>query len=258
MIRASSYLFFFLLAISVAYNANAQVVSSLKKDSTDNRYTKSGRLILLVYIRGISSTNGSKRADENIVANIKFAKWLRFEPGIRFGERPQHLDSYYHYKLELQTKSFWKISRLIARISDNVVNFPSPSYRKTNEVFAIENRLPIGKRFLCLINGGYVFSAQQSKMPDVLPTTKGTISNYPVFKLALCYFYKKGMLELAYGSYDVFNPYFYNSPFFQLTFDHELSKLCAFYSYFRYQYNNDVFNPANYFTCVGIRFHLVK
>ena len=221
--------------------------------------TQSDKITLLIYARIISDAKGNVRADENVVGNFKVIDWLKVEAGVRQGERPHHFDSYYHYKLELQTKSFWKTVRVITRISDNVINFPTPSFRKTNELVAVEVKHLISKHFMVFAAGGYLFSSQQNKEPDALPTNKGIQNNYPIFKLAVKYIInEKGHLELVYGSYDVFNPYLLNQPFGQLTANFDLSELCTFYSYLRYQYNNNVFTPNNYFFAAGIMFHLVK
>ena len=82
---------------------------------------KSDKITLLTYARVISDAKGNLRADENVVGNFKLINWLKLEAGYRQGERPHSFDSYYHYKFELQTKSFWKTVRVIGRISDNVI-----------------------------------------------------------------------------------------------------------------------------------------
>ncbi len=115
------------------------------------------------------------------------------------------------------------------------------------------------KRFQIFAGGGYVFSSQQNNHLDMLPTSQGIQKNYPIFKVAVKYLLnEKAHIELAYGSYDIFNPYAVNSPFGQLTGNFDLSNLCTLCSYFRYQYNNAVFTPYNYFFSAGILFHLVK
>jgi hypothetical protein len=226
---------------------------------TEKEQSKPGLVHLTTYMRIISSSNGSFRTDENVVTNFRLGNLLRVEAGIRFGQRPGHLDSYYHYKLELQTKLFWKVVRLVARISDNVINYPSPVYRKTNELFAIETKFPLSHSLQVLACGGFLFSSQQNSVTDALPTSSGTQSNYPVFKLSLRYLVKnKGFLEAVYGSYDVFNPYGINSPFAQIGGDCELTDKCSLMGYFRYQYNYNVFTPNNYFLGLGLVFHLVK
>jgi len=241
-------------------DANAQKSNAAKGDSLSvkEQQTKSDKITLTTYVRVISDANGNKRADENFVGNFKLINWLRLEAGFRQGQRPGHLDSYYHYKLELQSKYLWKLVRIIGRISDNVINYPTPSYRKTNKLFALELRVPLSKKIKILAGGGYVFSSQQYDMPDALPTSLGIQNNYPIFRFALRYAIKKGYVEAVYGSYDVFNPYGINTPFTQVDGEYELSRLCTLTSFFRYQYNYDLFRPNNYFLGVGLVFHLVK
>jgi hypothetical protein len=94
------------------------------KDTLIEKRPQTDKITLLTYVRAISDNKGNIRVDENIVGNFKLINWLKLEAGIRQGERPKNFDSYYHYKLELQTKSFLKILRIIARVSDNVINYP--------------------------------------------------------------------------------------------------------------------------------------
>lgn len=237
----------------------AQHHTTSSDTSLEKEKTTPDHITLTVYARVISNAGGHKRVDENIVGNFKLLSWLRLEAGFRQGERPHAPDSYYHYKLELQTKYFWNRVRFIAKLSDNIINLPSPSYRKTNALLAVEAKHAFSSSLQASGGVGYVSSAQQLGAPDFLPTSQGTQLNYPVFKLALKYRYsKRGLVEGSYGSYDVFNPYYYNSPFAQLLTEFEISHACTFYSYFRYQYNNYVFRPENYFLCAGLQFHLGK
>jgi hypothetical protein len=245
------------------FNFNGIGVNSSKslKDTilVLKEHQKSDKVSLLTYMRIISDSKGSVRMDENIVPKFKLLNWLKLEVGLRYGERPQNFNSYYHYKVELQTKSFWKTVRIIARISDNVIRFPNPTYRKTNELFAIETKFHLYRSFQGIASGGYVFSAQQYNDTRVLPTDQGIQANYPIFKLALRYLLKnKGFVEVVYGSYDVFNPYELNRPFTQLSWEYDLSHSCSLYSYLRYQYDYNVIKPYNYFLGLGIMFHLVK
>ena len=220
---------------------------------------KPDKVSLLTYIRVISDNKGNVRADQNIAPTFRLVNWLNLQVGLRYGEKPQNFNSYYHYKVELKSKWFWKTVRVLARMSDNVITAPPPTYRKTNKLIIAEAKYPISSHFLVSVGGGYVFSSQQNNVTDALPTNLGTQLNYPIFKLSVRYTLKnKGFLEATYGSYDVFNPYYYKTPFMQVSTEQELSPLCTFYSYFRYQYNNNVFTPVNYFFCAGIRFHLVK
>jgi len=116
-------------------------VFAQKKDST----LRTEKLMLLIYSRIISDANGNVRIDENFVPNIRLNKLLKLELGIRQRERPQRFDSYYHYKVELQTKSFWKTLRFIARLSDNVIKYPTPSYAKSNYLFIAESKFTLSK-----------------------------------------------------------------------------------------------------------------
>jgi len=231
----------------------------LAQDSIREIKRKPDKFSFLTYVRVISDANKNVRTDQNFIGNLKLCKWLRLEAGFRKGERPSHSNSYYHYKVELQSNYFRNTIRAVVRISDNIINFPIPSYRKTNKLIAFEAKYMVSRFFQLRGGLGYLFSSRQDYVTDVKPTFKGVQSNYPIFKVALRYrTTKKGDLEIAYGSYDVFNPYYYSSPFFQLSYDRELSELCSLYSYFRYQYNNNVLVAGNYFFCLGIQFHLVK
>jgi hypothetical protein len=232
---------------------------SQPKDSVNTHHTPKYKLSVLIYTRNISDAKGNTRMDENIVPNYWITNYLRCEVGFRQGERPAHFDSYYHYKAELQTKSFWKTVRVIARISDNVINYPSPSYRRTNELFAVETRFHLTRSLQLLASGGYVFSAQQNRALDALPTSQGMLTNSPLFRSSLRYLLKdKGFLEVVYGSYDTFNPYSLNQPFMQFAGDHEFGEHCTFTWYLRYQYDYNVLTPFNYFLGLGLRFHLIK
>lgn len=218
----------------------------------------SDKITLLTYVRVISNAHGSIRMDQNIVPNFRINKLLRLEAGLRYGERPQQFNSYFHYKLELQTKSFWNTLRFLARISDNVISYPSPKYRKTNEVIVAEAKFPLSPSWELMTGAGYIFSAQQNNNKEALPTNQGIHKNYPAFKIALRYLIPKGMFETSYGSYDTFNPYELDKPFLQEAFEYELSSRCTTYNYFRYEYNRNLFTPFNYFLSLGLRFRLAR
>lgn len=220
---------------------------------TTHRNVNGEKITLLTYVRVISSAKGQYRFDQNIVPNIRLNKWLRLEAGIRFGERPGRFNAYYHYKLELQTRRFWNTVRVLARISDNVIRYPSPSYRKTNELFAVEGRIKALPSLQLLGGGGYLFSAQQNHNTEALPTRQGDHNDYFIFKLSARYLLDKGFLETTFGSYDTFNPYEPDKPFFQESFEYDMPRHCTAYSYFRYQYDGDVLTPNNYFLCIGVR-----
>ncbi|WP_331971622.1 hypothetical protein [Ohtaekwangia sp.] len=215
------------------------------------------RISVLTYTRIISDAHGHYRFDENIVPNFRLNNWLRLEAGIRYGQRTQKFNSFYHYKLELQTKWLWKTVRVLTRISDNVIRYPSPAYRKTNELAAIEGKF-IPLHSLQLIGGlGYLVSARQNNNTEALPTRKGDHSNYGIFKVAARYLLPKGFLETSFGSYDTFNPYEPDKPFLQEGFEYELSKRCTTYDYFRYEYNKSIFTPYNYFLSFGLKIRLL-
>jgi len=224
-----------------------------KNDST----RKSDKLALLIYSRIISDNNGNIRVDENFVPNIRLNKLLKLELGIRQGERPQRFDSYYHYKVELQTKSFWKTVRFIARLSDNVTKYPSPTYSRSNYLLIAESKFPLSKTFVALVAGGYVFTRQQNNTTDGVPTVNnGDRDNFPTFKLAVRYLlHNHGFVEAVYGAYDVFNPYLLKSPFLQSTFEYELTERTELYSYYRYQFNNSLGQPLNDFVGLGVKLH---
>jgi hypothetical protein len=213
-------------------------------------------MTILAYARVISDAHGHYRMDQSIVPNIRLNSWLRVEAGIRFGERTQRFNSYYHYKLELQTKSFWNTIRLAARISDNVIRYPSPSYRKTNELVLAEATFRVTPLIHFIGAGGYVWSAQQNNNTEALPTRQGKLHDYGIYKATVRFLLPKGFLETSFGSYDTFNPYEPDRPFFQEGFEYRLSKRCTSYNYFRYEYHNTVFTPYNYFLGLGVKLHL--
>ncbi len=229
----------------------------LQKDSVPHakEQQKEDKLRITAYMRVISNANGFVRMDQNIVSDIRLSNFLRMEAGFRYGESPPNLNSYCYYKIELQTKPFWEVARVVARISDNVVNYPSP-YRKTNTLFIAETKHLVLSSFQAFLGAGYVFSYLQNNKEGPLPVYKGIQDNYPIFKLAIRYaFGEKGFIEAIYGSYDVFNPYGYNSPFIQMSGELTLSASYSLMSYVRYQYMNNLFNPDNYFMGMGITYH---
>ncbi len=219
---------------------------------------KPDKISLLLYSRIISDSKGNLRIDENIVPNFKLNNWLRLELGLRQGERPQRFDSYYHYKVELQTKSFWKKLRFIARLSDNVIKYPAPDYVKSNYLVIAESKWPLSQNFVALAAAGYNFSFQKNFSQETTPLiNEGDKNNYPVFKLALRYLLnEKGFIEAVYGSYDVFNPYLLTSPFVQISSEYEIGARSDLYLYYRYQYNNSLDVPLNDFLGIGVKLRL--
>lgn len=259
--RIRSLILLFLMG-SLLLKASPAVI--LKDTVAAKAARKSDKLRLVTYIRVISDARGAWRTDQNVVTNFAIGKLFRGEAGFRLGERPSHIPAYYHYKLELQTRYLWKTVRALARLSDNIFSYPSPSFRKTNEIFVAELRSPVWHSLQLLGGAGYVFSSQQNKSLDALPVGVGhsnypiAQNNYPVFRVMLRYMTKKGYAEGTFGSYDVFNPYYYNSPFLQVMGERELSELCTLTGYFRYQYNYSIQTPLNYFFSLGLVFHLIK
>jgi hypothetical protein len=217
------------------------------------------KVSLLLYGRLISDAAGNWRVDENIVLNTRLNKWLRGEFGIRQGERPRQFDSYYHYKVELQTRNFWNRVKFIARLSDNVIKYPSPIFSRSNYLVIAEARFPIAGKFSLLTAYGYVFSYTRSGSQEAIPSAGGSENFYSTWKLALRYALgHKGHAQAVWGAYDVFNPYVLQSPFFQLDVEYDLSERIALYSYFRYQYDHQWNVPLNNFLGLGVRVHVVK
>lgn len=217
------------------------------------------KLSLLVYGRLISDAAGQWRVDENMVLNGQLNKWLRGEIGIRQGERPQRFDSYYHYKVELQTRNFWNHVKFIARLSDNVVKYPSPIFSRSNYLFIEESRFSVAEKVSVLAAFGYVFSYTRNGSQEAIPSAGGSSNLYGTWKLALRYaFSHKGHAQAVWGAYDVFNPYVLQSPFLQVDFEQEMTGRLALYSYFRYQYDHRVETPLNNFLGLGVRVHVVQ
>ncbi len=243
---------------ALSENLSGQAIDSLQK-KTLSHAKESDKVSLLLYARIILDANGNIRIDENIVPNFKLNNWLRLELGFRQGERPQKFDSYNHYKVELQTKSFWKAVRFVARLSDNIIQYPLPTYSKTNYLVLAESKYPIFHSFVAVVAGGYVFSYQKNNSLDGWPTTSGNKINQPIYKVGLRYMLKDaGFIEAVIGTYDVFNPYLLTAPFMQMSFDYDLSERCTLYSYFRYQYSEHIDVPLNDFLGLGVRLHLLK
>jgi hypothetical protein len=248
----------FLLALCLWAPGIAQENDSLQSKKHEGR-SKADALNVLLYSRFIADASGNLRVDENIVANFKLTSWMRIEAGFRQGERPQQFDSYYHYKIELQTKSFWKSVRFIARLSENVIKYPPPVYTKSNYLFIAEGKYPLSGHFTAMAALGYVFTYQVDGSQDARPSTQGTQNFYPTFKFALRYAFRdRGFVEAVYGAYDVFNPYLLSSPFAQVAADYEISKRVTLYTYFRYQFNNEFTVPLNEFLGLGVRLHFIK
>lgn len=242
----------FLFLLGLSFSLNAQQSDSVGKSKTE-------KIFLLVYARVITDANGNWRTDQNIVSNFRLNRWLKLELGVRHGETTNQFGAYYHYKIELQTRSFWEKVRFVARLSDNVVDYTNPDYRRSNYLLIAESKLPLSKSWIILAAYGYVYSSTQNNSQEGLPNIdQGKGNNYPTYKAGLRYLIKeKGNLDFVVGSYDVFNPYLLVSPFTQVSFDYEITKRTALYSYFRYQFDHKIDVPLNYFLGVGVRVHLL-
>jgi len=217
------------------------------------------KLNLLFYTRMIRSADGQFRMDESLVSNFKLSPWLRLELGLRHGERSGKFLAYDGYKVELQTKSFFKIVRFVARMSDKISDYPAPSYAESNYLLIAEGKYPVSHAFTVMGALGTVWSTHRDNTTDGLPAMKGAGDPYLTYKAGLRYHLKdKGFLEATTGSYDVFNPYALDSPFVQLAFDHEISHRWTFYSYFRHQYDRHTGAALNDFLCLGVRLHFFR
>ena len=217
------------------------------------------KLNLLFYTRIIQSADGQFRIDQSLVSNFKLSPWLRLELGLRHGERSGKFMAYDGYKVELQTKSFFRIVRFVARMSDKISDYPTPSYAESNYLLIAEGKYPVSHAFTVLGALGTVWSTHRDNTTDGLPAVKGAGDPYLTYKVGVRYHLKdRGFLEATAGSYDVFNPYALDSPFVQLALDYEISHRWTFYSYFRHQYDWHTGAARNEFLCVGVRLHFFK
>ena len=243
------FLFFF------GFSSHAQEESDTSRNVPSIEETGYAGTTWLVYARIIRDVNGNVRADENIVPTIKLNSWLSFEPGIRIGETKA--GSYMHYKIELRTKPFWRAVRMIARMSDNIVAYGAPQYRRTNYLAVAESSWPISRSVSITASVGGVYSRQVDNSLEGWPSlSNGVYNSYWIYKAGIRYHLSHNLItELAIGSYDVFNPYLPSSPFLQASFDYHMNHALAFYSYFRYQYNQQIGQPVNDFLGFGVRLY---
>ena len=119
----------FILCVFSLSNATAQPVNqadSLRNGAPEHPAKKTETVSLLLYNRLIIDARGNIRTDQNIVPTFRLNKLLKLQVGFRIGERPHNLNSYYHYKVELQTKQFWNVLRFVARMSTNVIESTGP------------------------------------------------------------------------------------------------------------------------------------
>jgi hypothetical protein len=121
-----------------------------------------------------------------------------------------------------------------------------------------ETKIPLSKKWEVNVNFGYVFTFQKNNVYEAIPQSSGDQDNHGIYKFVLKYKIHKGAIEGVFGSYDVFNPYFLNQPFYQLSFDYELWERGTLYSYGRYQYDRTFGAPFNNFLGLGVRFRLGK
>jgi len=217
------------------------------------------KMNLLFYTRLIRNANGQIRMDQSVVSNFRLVPWLKLELGLRHGERPGKFMAYDNYKAELQTKSFFKTVRFVARVSDRINDYPKPTYTDTNYLLIAEGKVSISHAFTALVAAGNVWTRHRDNTTDGLPATQGVKDSFFTYKLGLRYTLRnKGFFEATAGSYDVFNPYLLDSPFMQLSFDHEMSRRWTFYSYFRHQYDWHTGATLNDFLGLGARLHFFK
>lgn len=249
--------FFLSALLIVAHSIQAQKVDSLRTVQTSSKKPED-KITLSLYERVISDAKGNVRYDENIVSNFKLSPWLRAEAGFREGHRPQKFDSYYHYKLELQTKSFWNTVRVFVRLS-NDINQSAPVYVRSYYLLVAEARRPLLKSFSFLAAWGQVLATQRDNSLDGTPAFTGTQTNYIAYKIGLRYaLRKKGFVEAMCGNYDVFNPYVPSNSFLQMHFEYDLSRRTSFTSNFRYQFDTSLDKPLSNFIIVGVRLHFAK
>ena len=241
--------------------------SSEKLDSlrtvASQRPEKVETVSLLLYNRIVIDAHGNVRFDQNVVPTFRLNRTLKLQIGVRLGERPQNFNSYYHYKVELQTRQFWNAVRFLARMSTNVIENPGPdggsAYTKSNYLGVAEGRHPLSKKFMLIVGIGYLYSFKKNNYLDGTPVADGMQNNHFIYKAALHYeINPRGFVGVAFGTYDVFNPYNLNEPFAQVDCEYDLSARSTLYTYYRYQEAGHFNEPLNSFICLGIRLHFFK
>jgi hypothetical protein len=207
----------------------------------------------LLYTRTIRDAQGNFRFDQNVVSNFKLNKVVRMELGIRHGETSQAFDAYWHYKVELQTKFFWKTLRFFARISDNVIKSPTV-YTRTNYLAIAESRFKVASKVTFIAGVGGVAQYQKDNVNEAAPILNGSPRFFPTYRFTFRYHFSERLFaDAVYGAYDTFNPYLTNAPFFQVASEYELTKHVSLYGYFRYQYDRHIDVPFNDFLGLGVR-----
>ena len=228
---------------------------SFCQENKKNEQNNQTHFRITTYVRSISNKN-INRFDENLLTNYTLKNGVKIELGFRFGNTSKNSpnNNYYNYKFEVQTKEFFNKIKFIARISNNLNFYTYPSLKLTNYMFISEYK-KIKNSFQYTIGLGYLISFEQSNTINFKPSVLGTINQYPIFKISTRYAPSvNDFFELAFGSYDIFNPYEINKPFLQTNYERKKNKYIHFFSYFRYQYVNVITRPNNYFVGLGVNF----
>jgi hypothetical protein len=208
----------------------------------------------LFYTRTVRDVHGNLRFDQNVVPTITLNKLLRLELGLRHGETTHVFDAYYHYKVELQSRYFWRTVRIVTRLSDNIIKSPD-IFSKSNYLAIAETRVRLSSRFVGLFGVGGVVSFQRDGIKDAVPSLHGGKKVYPTYRASLRYLLTNDwFVSGVIGAYDTFNPYLPESPFLQIDTEYDLSNKIALYAYFRYQYERHIDVGLNDFLGLGIRF----
>lgn len=258
--------FFLLFLMLTTVSASAQLAEnsdSLRSTTPARKPERTETVSLLLYNRVILDANGNVRFDQNVVPTFRLNNLFNLQIGFRIGERPHDFSSYYHYKVELQTKQFWNSVRFLARMSNNIIKDPGPDggvpYTKSNYLGVAEGRYPLSEKFRLVGGVGYLYSFKKDNKPGGFPTTNGSQNNHIIYKAALHYeFNPRGFVGAAFGTYDVFNPYNLNEPFAQVDCEYDFSERSTLYTYYRYQEAGHFNEPLNSFICLGIRLHFYR
>ena len=207
----------------------------------------------LIYARTIRDSKGNFRFDQNVVPNIRINDLFRVELGIRHGETTDAFDAYYHYKVELQTISFWNTVKFFTRLSDNIWKSPT-IYSRSNYLVVAESKFVLHPKFYLLVGAGAVAQYQRDNVKDAAPSFSGARKIFPTYRLTTRYHAtERWFVDAVYGAYDTFNPYPAASPFLQLDTEYDLSKHVILYGYFRYQFDHHVDAALNDFLGLGLR-----
>ncbi len=254
-----------LLLLLIVSGASAQLVGNpdTLRTTTYIHQERTETVSLLLYNRIIFDAHGNVRLDQNIVPTFRLNNLFKLQIGFRLGERPHNLNSYYHYKIELQTKQIWNTVRFLARMSTNVIEDPGPDggspYTRSNYLGVAEGQYPLTEKLRLTGGVGYLHSFRKSNDLAGLPIAGGSKNNHVLYKVALHYaFNRRGFVGAAFGTYDVFNPYNLNEPFAQVDCEYDFSERSTLYSYYRYQEAGHFNEPLNHFICLGVRLHFFR